>query len=380
MMRVALSVSVVQGGRSGIATYIFGLLEGLRRITAPVEMVILGLEKDRPLFEKWLDRWEWVPVAESWRPALRNVLWHQTALRGVLQREKIDVLHVPSYRRIVAAPPCPQLVTIHDCAAFAVSGKYDAARMLYGKHVVRRLARQADILTTVSQATAADVEHYFGVPRGEIHVIWNGIDHDFFQPPGSAEVARRLGELGLRAPYFVYLARLEHPGKNHVRLIEAFELFCVRHPGLPHRLVLGGADWHGAEVIHRRVASSACRDRIQCLGFVDKQDLPVLYGGSAALVYPSLFEGFGLPLVEAMACGCPVICSERGSLGEVAGDAALIIDPDSAEDMAGALARLALEKETGEQLAQKGLTRAAGFSWDETARQVWQLYKQADKS
>ena len=380
MMRIGLTVSVVQGGRSGVATYVFGLLDGLRRIHAPVKMVLIGLANDRPLFEKWLDLCEWVPVAEFYRPAVRNVLWHQTVLRGVLRKHEIDVLHVPSYRRMVAKPPCPQVVTIHDCAAFAVRGKYDAARMVYGKYVVRALARQADVLTTVSHSTAADVERYFGVMREKVKVIWNGIDHDLFRPSEPVLIRKRLAEIGLHNPYFIYLARLEHPGKNHVRLLEAFEIFCARHPGLTHELVLGGADWHGAEVIHRRVMDSPNKSRIRCLGFVEKSDLPVLYAGATALVYPSLFEGFGLPLVESMASGGPVICSARGSLGEVAGEAACIIDPDSTIDMAEAMERVATDEKYRLELVRKGCERARAFSWDETARAVWQLYNLAGKS
>ncbi len=140
--------------------------------------------------------------------------------------------------------------------------------------------------------------------------------------------------LGQRHPYFIYLARLEHPGKNHVRLIQAFEQFCARNPGLTHELLLGGADWHGAEVIHQRVAASALKGRIREIGFVPKTDLPHWYAGATAMVYPSLFEGFGLPPIEAMACGCPVISSAAGSLGEVVGDAARIIDPLEPETIA----------------------------------------------
>ena len=123
MIRVALSTSVVQRGKSGVASYVFGLLDGLRAIDAPVELTLLGLEEDRPLFEPWMDRCAWEPVPERWRPAVRNVAWHQTLLRGVLKRLRADVLHVPSYRRIAWRPPVPQVVTIHDCAAFAVAGQ-----------------------------------------------------------------------------------------------------------------------------------------------------------------------------------------------------------------------------------------------------------------
>ena len=217
MIRVALSTSVVQGGRSGVATYVFGLIDGLLRTEPSVDLALLGLEGDKPLFAKWLDRCRWIGVDEKFRPAIRNVFWHQTTLRGVLRTGKFDVLHIPSYRRIVARPPCPQVVTIHDLAAFAVRGKYDPARMIFGKQVVRRLARQADIVTTVSRATAADVEKYLGIPGPSIHVIWNGIDHALFRSQTPDAVRAAMDRLGRRNPYFIYLARLEHPGKNHVQ-------------------------------------------------------------------------------------------------------------------------------------------------------------------
>ena len=376
MIRVALSTSVVQRGRSGVASYVFGLLDGLRAIDAPVELTLLGLEEDRPLFEPWLDRCAWEPVPERWRPAVRNVAWHQTRLRGVLKRLRADVLHVPSYRRIVWRPPVPQVVTIHDCAAFAVKGKYDPARTFYGQRVVAPLARAADAVMTVSHATALDVERYFHRPGARIEVVWNGIDHAAFRPLPFADARRAAAEkFAQGAPYFLYLARLEHPGKNHVRLIEAFERFVKDNPAREEHLIFGGADWHGADVIHERMRVSPWRGRIRNLGFVAKADLPLLYNAATAMIYPSLFEGFGLPPVEAMACGTPVISSTRGSLGEVVGGAARLIDPESVEDMAAALEEVSLDDR--EEWGRRGIAHAAQFRWENTARAVVESYQRA---
>lgn len=377
MINVALSTSVVQRGKSGVATYIFGLLEGLRRTDAEVAITLLGLADDQPLFSRWLDRCRWVSVPEIYRSAVRNIWWHQTKLPQILRRDKIDVLHVPSYRRIVAQPRCPQVVTIHDLAAFALRGKYDLARTLYGKYVVRLLARRADVITTVSRTTADDVERYFGVPTADTHVIWNGIDHDQLQPQSPEAVRAAMARLGQTEPYFIYLARLEHPAKNHVRLIEAFEQFCERQPDARHELLLGGADWHGAEIIHARIAASPRRERIRALGFVSATDLPFWYAGATAMVYPSLFEGFGLPPIEAMACGCPVISSGSGSLAEVVGDAARIVDPLSVESIAAALEAVAFQPGVADELRRAGLAHAAKFSWEKAARAVTGLYHQA---
>lgn len=374
MIRVALSTTVAQRGRSGVASYLFGLLDGFAAIDAPIKITLLGLEDDHGLFTRWMDRCDWVVVDESKRGAVRNILWHQTALRGVLRRIKADVLHIPSYRRIVWRSPVPQLVTIHDCAAFAVKGKYDLARMFYGQQVARRLARGANAITTVSQATAADVERHFGIPQAHQTVIWNGIDQGRFHPRTAENVAAFRARADQAAPYFLYLARLEHPGKNHVRLIEAFEQFAAAHPGRDDQLVFGGADWHGAEEIHARIAASPCRDRIRSLGFVDDADLPLWYAGATAMVYPSLFEGFGLPPVEAMACDCPVIASPRGSLAEVVGDAARLIDPEQPADIATALGELT-DPDHQAKWRTAGRARAALFDWRESARQLTQLYQ-----
>jgi len=371
-LRVALSASVAQRGKSGVASYLFGLLEGLRAIDAPVEMTLLGLEEDRELFAPWLDWCRWEPVAEKWRPAARNIVWHQTLLRPLLKRLGAEVLHIPSYRRIVWKAPVPQVVTVHDCAAFAVRGKYDAARMFYGTRVVTRLARQVERLIAVSHATAKDMERHFKIPGSEICVIWNGIDHETFRP--REEAGALLAERQ-REPYFLYLARLEHPGKNHVRLIEAFERFVTENPGRPEHLLLGGADWHGADVIHARMAASPCRERIRNLGFVEKAELPLWYSAAAAMIYPSLFEGFGLPPVEAMACGTPVICSRRGSLGEVVGDAARIIEPEDIGDMAAAMRETT--PQTRARWKRAGLERAGRFDWKKAAAAVCAVYRSA---
>jgi glycosyltransferase involved in cell wall biosynthesis len=374
MLHVAISTSVNQRGKSGVAAYLFGLIDGLVNTCPDVRLTLFGLAQDRPLFAPWLDRAQWAEVAETWRPAVRDVAWHQCVLPGRLRQIGADVVHIPSYRRILARPPCPQVVTVHDCAAFHVRGKYDAARMAYGRHVVPRLARQARRLTTVSQATARDVETFFHRPAAAIDVIWNGIDHRRFQPATPAALAEFRARHQLTQPYIVYLARLEHPAKNHVRLIEAFEHLLAAQPDLPHELVLAGADWHGAQVVHARVAASPVRARIRTPGFVTGADLPLWYAGAELLAYPSLFEGFGLPPVEAMACGCPVVCSARGSLAEVVGEAARIVEPDSPSAIAAGLSEVLVAPEPWRQ---RGLARAQLFDWNRAAQATATLYREA---
>ena len=373
-MKIALSTGMIQRGKTGVAQYVFALGKALIEAGGGHEISFLVLEDDLSLFAFAEGKARVVPVAEKWRGALANIRWHQTVLPGWLRREGIDVLHVPSYRRLLWPRPCALVASIHDLAPFHVQGKYDPARMFYGRVIVRRLARRQDAVIAVSTHTARDIEHFFGIPVDRQHVILNGLDHGRFCP-GDPERARASAaeRWNLDQPYFLYVSRLEHPAKNHVRLIEAFTRFKAE-TGSPWLLALGGSDWHGAEAIHAAAAASSCRDSIRFLGFVPDEALPDLYRAAGAMVYPSLFEGFGFPPVEAMACGCPVVSSGRGSLEEVAAPAALVVDPESVPSMAEGLARVAGDPGVRQDLVQRGQRHATRFDWGDNARRVLQVY------
>ncbi len=377
-MKIGLSVSVIQHGKSGVATYVAGLLRGLAANGWPVEVVLFGLEDDKAWFAPWLDRCKWVGVPEKFRPAVANIIWHQTKLPGLLRRHGCDLLHIPSYRRMVALPGIPQVVTVHDCAPFRLQGKYDQFRMFYGKQMVTRLSRRTQEVIAVSEATAADVREFFRVRAERITVIYNGINHGRFLPqPPEAIRAKLPVTAGWQDGWWVYVARLEHPGKNHLRLLEAFAQLCAERSGDAGRLVLAGADWHGAEEIHRAIEASPVRDRIHCVGFVPEEDLPAWYSGAKGLIFPSLFEGFGLPPVEAMACGCPVLCSDRGSLKEVTGGAAALFDPEDTAGMAQAMRDLCSDPSKQAALRTAGLARAAVFEWSRCASETVEIYLRA---
>ena len=369
-MKIALSNSVIQRGKTGVAQYVFALVRSLLAHAHEHEFQLLVLAEDVPLFEFARGKMTIVPVAEKWRSAVRNIFWHQFVLPFWLKREGIDVLHVPSYRRMVWRAPCATVSTIHDLAPFHVKGKYDLARMLYGRVAVKQLARRQDAIVSVSTHTACDIERFFGIPVRDQAVVLNGLDHGRFSPAAASKPPE------LDAPYFLYVSRLEHPAKNHVRLIEAFNRFKTR-TGSPWLLALGGGDWHGAEAIHAAAKASPFAKDIRFLGFVPDAVLPDLYRSAGAMVYPSLFEGFGMPPVEAMACGCPVISSAAGSLSEVVADAARLIDPESIESIEDALIEVAASEETRSRLIRAGLANARRFDWDSNAARVLEVYQSA---
>lgn len=373
-MRIAISTSVIQRGRTGIAQYVFALVRALLPYARQHEFQLLVLEEDMPLFEFAREQVRLIPVPEAERPAVRNILWHQRRLPAMARAEAWDVLHVPSYRRLLWPQPCPLAATIHDLAPFRVSGKYDPLRMFYGRVVVRRLAHRQNAIIAISENTADDIRSCFGVADSRLRVIHNGLDHERFNP-GSQAAAKASVQtrFQLQQPYFLYVSRLEHPAKNHVRLIAAYEAFR-KATRLPWLLVLGGSDWHGVEAIRAAAAASAFASDIRFLGFVADAELPDLYRAAGAFVYPSLYEGFGFPPVEAMACGCPVISSTRGALAEVVADAAECIDPLDVPDLDTALRTLATDETRRRQLVAAGLANAQRYRWDHCARatlDVW---------
>jgi glycosyltransferase involved in cell wall biosynthesis len=378
-MKIGISTSVIQRGKTGIAHYLFSLLNEIRHVADEHTFALFVLEEDVSLFDFLGGSMQIVRVPERFRPAVSNIRWHQTVLPGLARELRLDAIHVPSYRRLMFSAPCARIGTIHDLAPFHLAGKYDIARMLYGRYVVKALARRQDAIIAVSQTTANDITRFFGVPANRIDVIHNGLNHARFQPLPEASDESVMRHFKLEAPYFLYVARLEHPGKNHVRLIEAFNEFKARTKS-NHLLVLGGADWHGAEAIHQAAERSPFSKDIQRVGYISDAQLPALYRRADAMCYPSLFEGFGMPPVEAMACNCPVICSDRGSLAEIAAPAACIIDPENVPEISSALERVVTEPTFAASLRSAGLAHAAKFNWRRAAEATVGVYERFSPS
>lgn len=364
-MKVLLSAGMIQGGRSGVGRYVISLAEALVKEHPEVELHVAGLAADRGLFP-WLDdsRWEEIPANAS--GGLGNLVWHQIKLNGVVRRRGIDLVHIPSYRRMLWSCAVPQVATIHDCAPFVLREKYDFARGFFGRGVVPVIARRVGHIIAVSETTGKDIHRYMKVPGRDITVLPNGIDHQMFQPPAADAVAAFRARKGLGKPFFLYVARLEHPAKNHVRLIRAFE-GLVQSGGFAGELILPGAPWHGEEVIRKAVEESPVRERIRLEGFVDNADLPLWYAAAEALVFPSLMEGFGLPLLEAQACGTRIACADSTSLPEVAGPAGLLFDGLDETSI-----RAAMEKLAGMDAAERGKREREGIEW--AGRFTWSAH------
>jgi len=253
-----------------------------------------------------------------------------------------------------------------------VAGKYDHARSIYQTRVLPLLFKRLTHIVAISESTKRDLQEFAGIPDERISVIHHAADTGIFYPRDRENALTSVRKYGVRSPYVVYTSRIESPSKNHIRLIHAFEQLKQRE-AIPHQLVLAGSDWHGAEEVKHTAASSPYSQDICLTGFVDGEDLPSLYCGADMMVFPSLFEGFGLPILEAMACGVPVACSDISSMPEIAGDAAVLFDPLEVESIADGMLSILGSAENSNVLADRGLERASEFSWEKTARMTLEV-------
>lgn len=324
------------------------------------------------------DRMGSIVVGQHLRRSLANLVWQQLAIPRLCSARKYDLVFFPAANRRVAGwLPCPAVGTFHDLAVLHVPHKYDWPHRLYSLRILPSLVKRLTAVITDSESSKRDLVEYVGLPTERVTVVPLGVDTSRYSPRDKTEAICRLPKrYGIRAPYLLYISRIEHPGKNHVRLIRAFDRLKA-DAKVPHQLVLAGSDWLGAEVVHQEAQSCKSALEIVFTGFVENQHLPDLYSGADGLVFPSLFEGFGLPILEAMSCGVPVACSDTSSLPEVAGDAAILFDPYSVELITEAMARLVTDSSVSKDLIKKGLQRCKEFTWRRAATQTAQVFAQA---
>jgi glycosyltransferase involved in cell wall biosynthesis len=230
--------------------------------------------------------------------------------------------------------------------------------------------RKLDRIIAVSPWVKQELVDITGIKENRIDIVPDGVDHQAFYPrPRGEESVVLIQPFSFRRPYVLYASRIEHPVKNHIKLIEAFGIFKER-TRYPHRLVLAGADSRGAKKVREAAASSPHRNDIFFTGHFPATSLPELYSGADIVVIPSMYEGFGMGVLEAMASGVPVACARAASLPETAGHAALYFDPQNAEDMADRMVALTANRETHRECGRLGLEEAQKFTWDACAKRT----------
>jgi glycosyltransferase involved in cell wall biosynthesis len=306
-------------------------------------------------------------------------LWTHVALSWEMLRRPPDLLFVPSHVLPVAHPR-RSVVTVHDLGYHYFPQAHTLTQNLYLRWSTRHNARSATRVLADSEATRQDLMRLYGVSEARISVVYPGRDEALAPVHDPSRLQAVQAKYGLRVPYVLYLGTL-HPRKNLVRLVQAFarlrsRVYETTYPLDALQLVLAGQKGWLYEEVFAEVRRCDLEGRVVLTGYVADQDLPALLSGAEAFAFPSLYEGFGLPVLEAMACGVPVVCSSTSSLPEVAGNAALLVDPVDVEAIAAALLRLLTEGDLRRELVGRGLVRARRFSWRRCAQEAMAVLEQ----
>jgi len=373
-MKVGVSAFAGDSGKSGISQYMKNIFKRLPELSNGDEYVMFMAQSDREHFDFEHERVKIVTFPNWSGHPLINIFWHLICLPVMLAVYRCDCAYLPAgNRRLAWWYGVPSVGTVHDLSQLHVEGKYDPFRMFYCKKILPFLMRRLDRVISVSGATRHDLEHYANVDRRVIDVVHNGAELEHFNHNDRDSATQRVRQkYNISEPYILYTARLEHPGKNHVRLLEAFA-DLKRKKEIPHYLILAGSPWFGAEAVYAAAQDLGISEYVIFTGFVPNEELPDLYAGADLFAFPSLFEGFGIPLLEAMASGTPIVASNVASIPEVVQDAGLLFEPTRTEEIQSAIVRLSSDNDLRKNLVELGLQQSKRFSWDDSAKQVWEI-------
>ena len=352
----------------GIGTYIRNLLRQLARLDHDTEFVLFCRPEDAGTLGS---------LGANFRPVVERAGNYSAAeqihIPLAVKRERVTLFHAPHYVLPVLVP-CPSVVTIHDCIHLMFP-QYLPNRLAlaYARTSIALAARRATRIMTVSETSKRDIIKFFGTPPSKIDVIYNAYDDRFGIVPPEEDLERVRERFQLHDPFVLYAGNVK-PHKNLERLIDAFHL--VRQRGLPNlKLVLIGDEISKYAVLRRAVHRHQLHKYVRFLGYLPEDTLAHMYRLASVFVFPSLYEGFGLPPLEAMASGTPVVTSNVSSLPEVAGDAALLVDPYDPSAIADGIHRVLTDDALRATMRVKGLARAHQFSWETSVRRVHEIYR-----
>jgi len=351
----------------GIGTYIRNLIRQLARLDHDTEFVLLCRPPDRQAL---------ATIGENFRTVAETApnysISEQFKIPLALKRERVSLFHAPHYVLPVLVP-CRSVVTIHDCIHLMFP-QYLPGRLAlaYARTSIAMASRRADRILTVSESSKRDILRFVDVPASKIDVIYNAYDERFGVEPREADVVRVAERYQLHDQFVLYAGNVK-PHKNLARLIEAFHI--VRDRGLDNlKLVLIGDEISRYAALRRAVHQHQLHKYVRFLGYLPEETLAVMYRLAGVFVFPSLYEGFGLPPLEAMASGTPVVTSNVSSLPEVAGGAALLVDPYDPGAIADGICEVLTDEALRRNLREKGLARARQFSWEDSVRRVRGIY------
>lgn len=368
-LRIGIDATALPPRPFGAANYIIHLIHALPQV-APTHAYIVFA---KPEHVSWFAGRSGLRVVNARLPArLLRIVWEQTVLPWLVHQERLDLLHSPHYTMPFAVR-CPTVVTFHDMTFLLYPEAHLLYKRLFFRGIMPLAARRADALIAISESTRADILRLLKPAAEKVFAVPYGVAPLFRPVKDCAAIEAICNRYSLPRQFILYVGNLE-PRKNLPVLLQAFARLTQR--GLPHALVLAGSrGWKDAEIFST-MKELGLASRVCFPGYIPQPDLPALYSAADLFVYPSLYEGFGLPVLEALACGIPVITSNVSSMPEVAGDAGILVNPRRVDELADALWRILTDRELHDELARKGVERAQMFSWTRTARETLAVYEQ----
>lgn len=356
-MKIAIDIRTAGGEKTGKGWYTFHLVQELLKLDNENQYLLYS-SSGIPGFDHFKNAT--MRIAEG-----KNLLWHYNVARDI-QKENVDVFFAPSSFIIPAILPksIKTIVTVHDLVAFLFPNNHNKKATLIEKIFLKRAVKKASRILTVSENTKHDLLKKFALSEDKIAVVPCSAG-DEFMPLEKSTLTNFQQQTNLPKDFFLAVGTLE-PRKNYVNLIKAFALLADKFPQY-HLVIVGGKGWQ-YDTIYEEIRRNYLTKKVHLLGYISNSSLVKLYNSASALVFPSLYEGFGIPPLEAMKSGCPVIASNTSSIPEVVGDSAILVDPKSHLDIAGALIHFASHPNLAASLREKGLDQAGKFSWENSAK------------
>jgi glycosyltransferase involved in cell wall biosynthesis len=377
-MKIGINALFFQHPATGSGQYMTHLLSALAEIDAQNEYVLLGPEPVETAFNSFPYHVQPLPAFAHNNSNIGKVVWEQFTGPGAAHKEGVDIFHIPYF----APPLFPRtstVVTIHDVIPLRLPAYQPDSRVKLYMRLVARAAHNATLIITVSQHARQDIIDTIKLPAGRIRVIYEAAGEEYRPVTATERLAEVRKRYGLNERYILYLGGLDQR-KNVPQLVHAFSHVhrLVGDPNL-QLLIAGNPDQQKGPLFPdpRPVAADLGMTGPIIYRFIEEEDKPALYSGASLFVFPSLYEGFGLTPLEAMSCGAPVVCSNRTSLPEVVGDAALTVNPENTQELVEAMRRVLTDDVLQADLHARSLQRATQFSWRKAATETLAVYEEA---
>jgi glycosyltransferase involved in cell wall biosynthesis len=369
-MRIGIDATALPPEPVGAGTYMIQLIRALTALEAEYELVIFAQSSGRALIGTLpYDHLAWITVSDK-NPALR-LIWEQTVLPVLASRAGLDLLHSLHYTRPYRLG-CSSVVTFHDMTYFLYPELHTLLRKLFFTQAIRSSARHADAIIAVSETTRRDTIRQLGVPAEKIFTAPNGVDPAFQPITDAHRLEGCRGKYNLPRDFILYLGTIE-PRKNIPLLLRAYHRLA--QTGSPYHLVITGKRGWMYKQVWETIEDLNLQPLIHFPGYIPVEELPIVYNLARVFVYPTIYEGFGLPPLEAMACGTPVITTAVPAMQELLGDAGILVPPQEEDALFQALRELLIDRQMQAHLSMKGRERARHFTWKSCAQTTMQVYQ-----